>query len=134
MAVRRAQAEVLHQATAPLLQHAVERGAKAVAVERVQNLEPVRGRPLEGAAPETEEMLGLRAGENPVGGDVPVPDQIAGAGERERAPFDVRYDAVRDTTRERVLHYGEADQHDNQFETAEQGGADDVVGYYAFDR
>ena len=50
MAVGRAQPEILHQAAAALLQHAVERGAEAVAVERVQHVEPVRGGALERAA------------------------------------------------------------------------------------
>ena len=42
MAVGRAHAEILRDAAAPLLEHAVEGGAEAVAVERMQDLEPVR--------------------------------------------------------------------------------------------
>ena len=73
-------------------------------------------------------MLGLRAGEDLVGGDVPVPDHVAGAGERERAALDVGDDAVRDAAGEGVLHHREADQHDDQHQAAEQRRADDVVG------
>ena len=40
MAVGRAQPEILGQPAAPLLEHAVERGAEAVAVERMQHVEP----------------------------------------------------------------------------------------------
>ena len=55
MAVRRAQPEVLHQPAAALLQHAVERRAEAVAVERVQHVEPARRRAFEPAALDAEQ-------------------------------------------------------------------------------
>ena len=55
MAVRRAQPEILHQPPAALLQHAVERGAEAVAVERMQHFEPVRRRAFQRAALEAEQ-------------------------------------------------------------------------------
>jgi hypothetical protein len=40
MPVRAAQPEILHQAAAALVEHAVERGAEAVAIERVQHFQP----------------------------------------------------------------------------------------------
>ena len=123
----RAQAEILHQAPAPLFDHAVERGAETVAVERMQHLEPGRGRAFERAALEAEEMFGLGAGEDLVGGDVPVPDHVARAGQRQRAALDVGDDAVGDRAREGMLHDREADQHHDQHEAAEQSGADNVV-------
>ena len=49
MAVGGAQAEILRDAAAPLLEHAVERGAEAVAVERMQDFEPLRRRAVERA-------------------------------------------------------------------------------------
>ena len=128
VAVGRAQAEVLHQPAAALLQHAVERGAEAVAVERMQHVEPARRRAFERAALEPEQRLGLRAGEHLVGGDVPVPDHVAGAGQRQRAALDVGDDAVGDAAGEGVLHHREADQHHDQHQAAEQRRADDVVG------
>ena len=64
VAVRRAQPEVLHQPAAALLEHAVERGAEAVAVVRVQHVEPARRRAFERAALEAEQLLGLGAGED----------------------------------------------------------------------
>ena len=128
MPVRRAQAEVLHQAAAALLQHTVEGGAEAVAVERMQHVEPASGRPFERAALEAEQRLGLRAGEHLVGGHVPVPDHVAGAGQSERAPLDVGDDVVGDAAGEGVLHHGKSDQHYDQHEPAEQRRADDVVG------
>ncbi len=133
MAVRRAQAEILHQPAAALLQHAVERGAEAVAVERMQHVEPARGRAFERAALEAEQRLGFRAGEDLVGGDVPVPDHVAGAGQRQRAALDVGDDAVGDAAGEGMLHHREADQHHDQHEAAEQRRADDVVGDEAGD-
>ena len=133
MAVGSAQPEVLGQPAAALLQHAVEHGAEAVAVERMQHLEPARRRAFERAALETEQGLGLRAGEDLVGGDVPVPDHVAGAGQRKRAALDVRDDAGRHAARKGVLHHGEADQHHDQDQAAEQRGTDDVVGDDAHD-
>ena len=67
VAVGGAQPEVLAQPAAALLQHAVEHGAEAVAVERVQHVEPARRRAFERAALEAEQRLGLRAGEDLVG-------------------------------------------------------------------
>ena len=128
MAVGRAQPEILAEAAAPLLHHAVERGAEAVAVERMQHLEPVRRRSFQRAALEAEQLFGFRAGVDLVGGDVPVPDQVAGAGQRERAALDVGNDAVGDAAGEGVLHHREADQHHDQHQAAEQRRADDVVG------
>src|SRR5665811_1362761 len=104
MAVDRAQPESLTEASAPLLHRAVERGAEAVAIERMQHLEPVRRRSFQRAALEAEQLFGFRAGVNLVGGDVPVPYQIAGAGERQRAAFDVGNDAVGNAAGEGVLH------------------------------
>ena len=57
VAVRRAQAEILREPAAPLLQHGVERGAEAVAVERMQDVEPARRRSFERAALEAEQLL-----------------------------------------------------------------------------
>ena len=108
--------------------HAVERGAEAVAVERMQHLEPVRGRAVQRSALEPEHRLGFRAGEDVVGGDVPVPDHVAGAGQRQRAALDVGDDALRHAAGEGVLHHGKADQHHDQHQAAEQRRADDVVG------
>ena len=50
MAVERAQAEFEEQPAAALVEHAVERGAEAVAVERMQQFEPVGRRAAERAA------------------------------------------------------------------------------------
>ena len=77
MAVERAQAEFEEQPAAALIEHAVERGAEAVAVERMQQLEPVGRRAAERAALEAEQRLGLGRGEHAVVRNVPVPDHVA---------------------------------------------------------
>ena len=133
MAVGRAQPKILDQPAATLLQNAVECGAEAVAVLRMQDVEPARRRRLQRAALDAQKMLGLGAGEDLVDGDVPVPDHVAGAGERERAAFDVGHDRRGGAARECVLHHREPDQHDDQHEAAEQGRAGDVVGDEARD-
>ena len=82
---------------------------------------------------EAERGFGLGAGENLVGGDVPIPDHVAGAGERQRAALDVGDDALGDAAGEGVLHHRKADQHDDEDEAAEQRRADDIVGDEAQD-
>ena len=128
MAVERAQAEFQEQPPAALVEHAVERRAEAVAVERMQHFQPVGGRAAERAALQPEHRLGLGRGEHPVVRHVPVPDHVARAGQRERAALDVRDDRNRSAAREGMLHDGEADQHHDQHEAAEQRRSDDVVG------
>ena len=59
MAVRRAQAEILHQAAAALVEHAVERGAEAVLVERMQHLQPFCGGAFQRAALQAEQRFGF---------------------------------------------------------------------------
>ena len=95
MAVERAQAEFEEQPAAALVEHAVERRAEAVAVERMQHLEPVGRRAAERAALQPEHRLGLGRGEHPVVRNVPVPDHVARAGQRERAALDVGDDRDR---------------------------------------
>ena len=133
MPVRRAQAEILGQPAAPLFQDGIERCAESIPVERMQDVEPARRRSFERPALQSEQGLGLRAGEDLVGGDVPVPDHVAGAGERQRAALDVGDDAVGDAAGKGVLHHREPDQHDDEHESAEQRRADDVVGHRADD-
>ena len=129
MTVRRAESEILHQPAAALVEHAVERCAKTVLVERVQHLEPFRGGAFQRAALEAEQALGFGAGEHLVGRDIPVPDQVAGAGQRQRPALDVGNHARGGAAaRKSVLHDGKSDQHHDQHEAAEQRGADDVVG------
>ena len=129
MAIGGAHAEILHDASAALFEHAVERGAEAVAVGLMQHVEPFGCRTFKRAMFETERRLGLRAREHLVGGHVPVPDHVAGAGQCQRPAFDIGDDAARHSAaRERVLHHGEADQHDDQHKPAEQRRSDNVVG------
>ena len=134
MTFRRAQTEVLHQSAAALFEHAIESGTEAIAIERVQHIEPARRRPFERAALQAQQLLRLRAGVDAVRRHVPVPDHVAGARERQRAPLDIGDDVMGDASGEGVLHDGEADQHDDQDETAEQRRTDDVVGDIARDR
>ena len=129
MTVGRAQPEILHQPAAALVEHAVERGAETVLIERMQHLEPFRGRAFQRAALQAEQAFGLGAGEDLVGGDVPVPDQVARAGQRQRAALDVGDHAGGGAAAgEGVLHHRKSDQHHDQHEAAEQRRADDVVG------
>ena len=128
MTVGRVQSEILIEASAPLFHRAVERGAETIAVERMQHLEPVRRRAFQRTALEAEQLFGLRAGVDLVGGNVPVPNQIAGAGERQRAALHIRNNAVGDAAGEGVLHHRKADQHHDQHQAAQQSRADDVVG------
>ncbi len=64
----------------------------------------------------------------------PVPDHVAGTRQCESTSFDVGDDAVGDAAGEGMLHDGEADQHHDQHQAAEQRRSDDVVGDEAGDR
>ena len=94
----------------------------------MQHVEPFGRRAVQRSGLEAERRLGFGAGEDLVGGNVPVPDHVAGAGQRQRAALDVGDDAVRHAAGEGVLHDRKADQHDDQHQAAEQRRADDVVG------
>ena len=126
--VERAQAKVLRHPAAALFDDAVERGAEAVAVERMQDFEPPRRRAIERSALEPEHRLAFRTGEDLVGGHVPVPDHVAGAGERESAALDIGHERLGDAAGKGVLHHREPDQHHDEDEPAEQRRSDHVVG------
>ena len=133
MPVRGAQAEFLIDAAAPLLEHGVETGAIAILLERMQQIEPGGGRALEPAAVESERRLDLRADIDVVGRHVPVEDDLIGAGQRQRLALDVADRPVRRGRRvgEGVLHHGEADQHHDEHQAADQRRRDEIVGHPA---
>ena len=85
------------------------------------------------AALEAKMLLGFGAGVDQVATDIPVPDDVTGAGQRQRAALDVVDDALGADAGEGVLHHREADQHDDQLEAAEQRRRDEVVGENAGD-
>ena len=128
MAVGRAHAKILGDAAAPLLDDAVQRCAEAIAVKRMHHFEPVRCRAVERSALEAEHGFGFRAGENAIGGYVPIPYHVPGASQRQSTALDVRYDSLRKSASEGVLHHREADQHDDENEATEQRRPDDIVG------
>ena len=91
-------------------------------------LEPARGRAFECAFGQAEQNLGLRRDEDFVGRDVPVEDEVARAGEGERATLGVGDEPLRQrAAREGVLHHGEADQEHDQHEAADQSGRHEVA-------
>src|SRR5260370_39229927 len=110
MAVRSAQAKILRHAASPLFDHAVERRTETVAVVRVDDVHPLRRGAVKGAALDAEYGFGFRTREHLVGCDIPVPDQIAGARERQHPALDIADDPLRDASGERMLHDGESDQ------------------------
>ena len=59
VAVSSPQAKVLQQPAAPLLKHRIQCGAETIAILRMQHVQPLRGRALERAAAETEQLLGF---------------------------------------------------------------------------
>ena len=101
VAVLGAEAEILGDAPAAQLDRGIEDRLEAVAVGGVEDLEPVAGRALQRAARQAEEILGLRAGEDAVALHVPVPDDVAGAGQRQRPPLGVADRALRRPRRRR---------------------------------
>ena len=121
LAFRVAQAKIDVDAAASLLEHIVERGAIALAVEGVHHVEPARGRAAERAAREAKLHFDLGAHMHLVAGNVPVINRIARAGERQRLAFRGPGRAVQiAAAREGMLHDGEADKEDDERKPAEQ--------------
>ncbi len=111
VAVLGAEAEVLRDPAAALLDGGVEQRLEPVAVAGMEEFEPVPCRPLEGAALEPEQVLRLGPGEDAVALHVPVPDDVAGAGQRQGAPLGVADRPLVDHAAGKgMLHHGEADQ------------------------
>ncbi len=81
MAVGGAQAELLIDAAASLLEHRIEAGAIAVALEGMQKFEPSRSRPFELAARKAQLRLRLGTEIDAVGIDIPIEDDLAAAGQ-----------------------------------------------------
>jgi hypothetical protein len=114
-----AEPEFLRDAPAPLLQHRVERHAETVAIAGVQDFQPPGGGRFERAARQTKVLLGFGAGVDEVAVDVPIPHDVARAGDRERAALDVVDDTFRADARESVLHDREANEHHDQLKAPE---------------
>ena len=86
-AVGGAQAEILRNAAATLLDHRIEGGAIAVAVEGMEQSSQSAAGPSSAPRCRPSMMLDLGADEDPVASDVPVEDDVAGARQRQRAPL-----------------------------------------------
>ena len=75
-------------------------------------------------------MLHLGADEDAVGDHVPVEHHVARAGQGERPALGVAHEALREgAAREGVLHHGEADEHDDEHEAADQAGGTRSVSW-----
>ncbi len=134
MAVRRAEAEILVDAAAALLQHGVEASLVAVALERMQHLEPGRGRPFERPAAEAELLLDLGTDVDAVGDHVPIEDDVAAAGQGECLATGIADGAcAHAATGKGILHDRESDQHDDEDEAADQRRRHQIVGQGAGD-
>ena len=77
VAIRRAQAEVEIDAATTLFEHRIEAGTVTVTIERMQNLEPAGGRPLQRTTLETQLQLGLMAHMDAIRHHVPVEDDVS---------------------------------------------------------
>ena len=118
----------MNDATAPLLDHRVQGGGIAVDVEGMDQAEPVRSRAFQGAALQAELALDLLAGEDPVTRYIPIEHHIAGARQRQSAALRVGDQGMgHPAPAKGVLHHREADEHDDQDETADQGRLDEVA-------
>ena len=101
----------------------------------MQDFQPVGGGPFEIAALEAEMGLDFRTDIDVVGRHVPVEDDVGGAGDGQSLALDVGDRALREAAGcKGVLHDGEADQHNDQHEAADQGRTDDVVRQRSGDR
>ena len=128
VAVGAAQAQILGYLAALVLQHHVERRAERVAILAVQDRQPGARRAVEAAGRQAEEIADVRSRHHAVASHVPVPDDVAGAGDGQRLPLEVAEQALVDAAaRQRVLHHREADQEHDEDEAAAERRLDDVV-------
>jgi len=132
IAVRGLQSEFQRQPAAGLLQRRIEPGAEPVAIEGMDLLRQRRRRTGERVLRNIEELRDLRADMDAIGGDIPVEGGIARSREGQGLALGVADDALRKhAPREGMLHDGEADQHDDQNEAANEGRRDKVIGEIA---
>ena len=132
MSVRSAQTEIVIDPARALMQEPVQRERVAVAIERMQHIEPAGRRPLERAALQAQLALDRLAAGHFVGQHVPVEDRFARSGHRQRAPLGVGA-AVHGAAGagKGELHHREADQHDDQHEAADEARRRQVIGQIA---
>jgi len=135
MAVVSAQPKNLGQAAAAIVDDRVKGGAESRLVLRVDDGQPGLGRAVEGTAVKAENVLGFAGGKDLVAGDVPIPDEIAGAGKGKRAPFDIVDPGIADRPAGKgMLHDRKAEQEHNQDEPADKRRLHKVVCQPAADR
>ena len=89
VAVGAAQPQIVVDPAGALMQEPVERQGVAVAVERMEDVEPAGGRPLERIALEAELAFERLGAADLVVDDVPVEDRLARTGHGEGTPFGV---------------------------------------------
>ena len=130
VAVCAAQAEFLREPAAALLDHRIERGAVAIAVER---MDAVRAKPRpvprarRACRPSCCSTSGLTI--DSVARHVPIEHDVAGARERQRPALRVAdiSACASAAAGEGVLHDREADQHHDQHEPADQRRRDEII-------
>ena len=132
MPVRSAQSQVVIDPARALMQEPVQRQRVAVAVERMQHIEPTSRRPLERAALQAQLAFDRLAAVHFVGQHVPIEDRFARSGHGQRAPLGVGAAVHRAAGPGKgELHHREADQHDDQHQAADEARRRKVIGQIA---
>ncbi len=134
MAVTGAQPECLVDFSAPLIDDRIEHNPVAVAVGRMQQVEPVPRRAFQRPVFQSQYVLYVLADLDPVARHVPVPDCVTGADQGERLLLGVGNQALRQSAAgEGMLHDGKGRQHDNKNQATGQcrlqRGVVDLTGY-----
>ncbi len=134
VAVLAAQAEILVDAAAPEFHGRVQRRAETVAVARMEDFQPVARRALQRSARQAEQVLCLGPGVDAVAADVPVPHDVAGAGQRQRLALGLAERPLHDQAAgEGMLHDGEPDEQHDQHQPAGERRLHHVVDQVAGD-
>ena len=89
MSVGSAQTKINGQAATALFEHGVEARRVAVAIKRVENIQPSGGGAFQRAAFKAQGLFGFGAHINIVGGYIPIKDNVASTRECECAAFRV---------------------------------------------
>src|SRR6185312_816542 len=114
-AVMRGDTDVGGNLAAPELDQRVEGGAEAITILRMDAVEPSLDRATQRPPSLTEARRQLLGDADPVAFDVPVEDEVARPGQRQRAALDLTQRTDRSLSiGEGVLDRGETEQHDQQ--------------------
>ena len=123
-----AKPEVLRNAATAMFDNDIERRAETVAIVMMQERQPDPRRAMQRIRIQPQQFADIGPRQNLVARHIPIPDQIAGAGDRHGLPFQVAEQALlQSAPGEGVLHHRKADEQNDQHQAAAQRRLNNVI-------